>query len=509
MADPIGPRYGATPVATTVSKSLNETPAGIAAGMKAGVKFGPKEGVGAEVKTEAGHDNFGGGYVDGGGQFSLNTPLGGINGEGGGRYYPDDQTGKFSRRQFEWSADIGRKGANAGRSDKWNWDNNPVTPEYSGKRWNQTVAKTVERVGADDLQRDGASEGMHLGITGVETDYRFHPNGFRYEANSYFGLLGYKEHDVLGLVTYDPPSAKAYVTDNYGVGIARIGIYGSSMEERSYDANWALDISADYRGETPGRLGDAARYDAIGSYNQMSVFRGNAEVLDGLGLGSEEAYLKHIEETVARTKLPGKVVVQRMDRAVRDAALTMENDPTKTVTEAFAEQPKIDRRNSLEQALSQGKPPDVALELAMARANGDTRPDADILDDIKMNGLSRGAAIANDALAFATVISGVTETPTNFDAVVAAGSARNAGDGRSVGALVTDYYDNGRVDGSNVVQATIGSRSYGVTPGGAVVTTEMPDGSVRVGQTTLTLEEYASRQAAHDVPASSTPRRKN
>lgn len=519
MVDPIGPRAmppaqtkalrqsrknGSTPVVTMVPRETKEESAGFGLGVTAGVDVGSRKtlGAGGSAKAEAGWDSFGGFYQGSGVEGNVRTPIGGANGGSEIRNYPFDETGKFSRSQFEWSGDIGHQSANVGRSDTWTGDQNPLTPEHTGKRWNKLAGKMVERVGADTLERDGPSEGFSLGIMGAETDYRFNPNGLRFESNNYVGAIAYREQDTVGWVTYDPPSGKAIVTDNYGVGIARFAGYVSDLEKHEYDGRWALDVSPDYKGGTPGKLSDIEREDARGSYRQMTVlsgsadFGGNARVLDGLGFKSEDSYLQHIENVVAKSQLPGSVVIARMDRAVRDTAMAMKKDPTKSVADAFGEQPPIDRRNPMEQALSQGTRADTALELALARDNGDLRPNSDILRDIIAKGPSPAAMIADDAIGFETIRSHLTGTPVDFDAVVAAGKARADGDSRSPGALVMDHHDNGKVDGSNVVEASIGEQSYGVTPGGGVVTEPQDDGSTSVTRTTLTPNEYTVRKSS-------------
>ena len=525
-----------------------------------------------------------------------------------GRSYPLDSTDSFSRGELEWQYEIGRQGASTGASGLTTWDNNPRTPESSGRVWDQIGGKTIERTGAGDLERDGASQGLHLGLFGTENDHRFNPEGLRYERNEYVGAGAYWERDVLGLMTYDPPAADIITTNKLGIGIGRSGLYGSITDHEKYgsrgdqekldpryrgvdpgtfddlarekaavshaqlslparstevlqdlnlsrreaylshiedmvattklpadmvvdrmhfavhqagvamdndptksaaqafseqppidrrtstgqalrqalspgaalDPTWSLDLDPRYRGAVPGTFDDLAREKAAGTHAHLMTWpEGSAAVLQDLELDTEEAYLSHIEETVATTKLPADVIIDRMQSAVIQAGVTMENDPTKSAAEAFAEQPPIDRRESLEQALSQGLSPAAALDVALARAQGDLRPFQEILSDTSRGSIPKTAHFADDALAFEGLYSRATGARPDFDAIVAAGDAHRAGDVRSAGALVTDYHDNGKIDGSNLVNVRIGAETYAVIPGGdGVQMVSQSDGTV-------------------------------
>ena len=452
--------------------------AGAAAGAKIGLKIGGAKGNGFEIKGEGGVDVFGGPFIESEGDLQVTTTPFNAGGEANGRYYPWDDTGRFSRGEAGGHWEAGRQGASKGASGRVTWDNNPITPEISGRKWDQIGGKYVERTGADNLERDGASGGLHGLIFGTEYDHRFNPEGFRYERNDYFGAGTYWERDVLGLVNYDPPSANVYTTTKLGVGLGRFGLYGSEMEQRRFDSAWSLDLDSQYRGETPGVFDEVAREKAAASHAQLSLPARSADVLRGQGLGTREAYLERIEETVERTNLPADLVVERMHHAVHQAGIALESDPSLSAGEAFAAQPVIDRRASLEMALSSGLSSAAALDVALARSQGDMRPINDVLTSRNLNGTSTPAGFANDAVAFEAFYSEMSGSRPSFDAIAAAGHAHHVGDQRSAGALVTDYRDNGVIDGSNLINVSFGDETYAVLPGGGAQMVAQPDGTM-------------------------------
>ena len=445
--------------------------AGGGIGAKGGAKIGGGSGTGGQVHIEGGIDTFGGAYIDSGIDVGISTPGFKAGGDVGGRYYHWDDTGKFSRGEGGGHWEVGRPGASKGASGRVVWDNNPITPEVSGKNWNQLGGKFVERTGADSLERDGASTGFHGVFFGFENDHRFNPEGLRYERNEHIGALNYFERDVLGLVDYDPPSANVYTTTKTGVGVMRVGAYVSEMEKERLDSDWALNRQDAFDQFT--------REKAAASYAQLSLAPRSAEVLDGLGLGTREAFFGHIEENINNTNLPGDLVVSRMHVAINQAAIAVENDPTKSAEQAFAEQPAINRPGPDRLVMDQRLSPVEALDVALARADGDMRPIQDIINSRSLSGASMGSDFANDAVTMDAIYGYMSGQHPNFDAVVAAAEAHRAGDTRSAGALIIDYHEDGVIDGSNVVNVSFGDETYAVLPGGGKRAVTQPDGTIK------------------------------
>ncbi|MGI9500453.1 MAG: hypothetical protein ACR2P3_10465, partial [Geminicoccaceae bacterium] len=102
----------------------------------------------------------------------------------------------------------------------------------------------------------------------------------------------------------------------------------------------------------------------------------------------------------------------------------------------------------------------------------------EILNSRNLNGTATPAGFANDAVAFEAIYSKMSGARPNFEAIVAAGEAHGAGDARSAGALVTDYHDNGKIDGSNLVNVSFGDETYAVLPGGGVQAMAQADGTM-------------------------------
>ena len=485
MVDPIG-RSSPPPADTTRSQdetssrrphvivphpqSPEWTLSGKGAGIQAGFKGGEGKGNGVKAHGELGIDTFGGKYGEIEGEFDINIPGAKAGGHLTGRGYRQDEARDLNRLEAEWSWQLGKQGASRGASQQVIWDNNPLTPESSGRKWDQIGGKIVERTGADNLESDGVSSGFQGLFFGWEDDHRYNPTGFRYERNEQVGALTFLERDVLGLVNYDPPSATVYTTSKSGIGIMRFGAYGSRMTKETLDSDWA---------HGPREAFDPATRDkAVASHAQLSLAPRSADVLTSLGIESREAFLDHIEQTIDRTRLPASVVVDRMHAAVYQAGTAIENDPNKSAVEAFAEQSPIDRPHLDHLVLDERLSPSAALDVVLARSEGDMRPVDEIISSRRLNGNSVATSFVDDAFTMDSIYSHISGGIPKFEAVAAAGEAHLAGDERSAGALVTDYRDNGVIDGSNIVSVSFGNETYAVLPGGGVQMVAQSDGTM-------------------------------
>lgn len=279
-------------------------------------------------------------------------------------------------------------------------------------------------------------------------------------------------------MTYDPPAIDIITTNKLGIGQPAYGAFSNIMDHEKLNDLWALDIDTAYRDVTPGVFDNLAYENASASHAQLSLLPRNAEVLQDLGLGAREAYLSHIEKMVVET------------------------NPEKTSIEAFAEQPAVDRREFLERALSEGLSPAEAIDVALTRQSGDMRPHQDILNSTALGGIPTTAQFANDVIASEVSYSSWSGSPPNFDAILSAAAAHRTGDMRSAGALVIDYTDDRKINGSSIVNIDFGEETVAVLPGGGVQMVTHADGRVapveamlpEAAQALLSMIETARRQ---------------